>query len=566
VVAPRPSFSWSRQEVGRTAVSAVECLVVAARRETVEAGLEVLDEGGNAVDAAVCMAFVAAVVEPTEASIGGCGFMLVHDGPSGASRSVEFPPRAPLGAHADMYNPIPEPPDGRFLGTVRVRGDANATGPLAPCVPGVVAGLCLARERLGTLPLARLMAPAIEAAASGFEVDEYFTLQALAHLDPLLASPEAERVFLTGGLPPVAPFAAAADPPRVRQPNLAATLRAVAAHGPDGFYRGPIAEAIVRAFQEQEGLIYQADLDGYRAVVETPLERPYRGWSVLSPRAPCGGWTVLQALAILEHLPLAEADHRSAAGLHLMAEALQSAFADRYRLAGDADDNQALLEGLFSDTNARALAGSIRRDRASVRALPDAPWAAAVGHGTTHLGAIDADGRMVSCTITAGNTFGSKFMAAGTGVLFDSGMAWFDPRPGAVNSIAPGRRPLVNMAPLLLLKNGRPRLALGAAGGRRIISAVTQVVSAIVDHGLTIQDAISAPRLDASERRVRISDRLPGTVARELSALGHDVLTVAEQHAPFSYELARPAAGGLDEAGVLSGGIHPFSRGYVAGR
>lgn len=547
-------------------MSAVECLAVAARREAVEAGLAVMDEGGTAVDAAVCMAFVSAVVEPTEASVGGSGFMLVHDGPDGSAWSVEFPPRAPLDARADMYEPVPGEPDARLAVTGRVRGDANATGPLAPCVPGLVAGLSLATERFGALPLARLVAPAIELADSGFEVDEYYTLQALSHLDDLLASPAAERVFLSGGLPPVAPFAVATEPQRIRQPDLAATLRAVAAHGPDGFYRGPVAESIAEAFRKRGGLISLADLDRYRAVVEQPLESSYRGWSVLSPRAPCGAWTALQALAILEHLPLVGIPRGSAAALHLVAEAFHAAFADRYRFAGDRQPRPCFAERFLSDACARARARTIRADRASPGALLGAPWTADLGHGTTHLGAIDGQGRIVSCTITAGNTFGSKFMADGTGVLCDSGMAWFDPRPGAPNSIAPGKRPLVNMAPLLLLKDGRPRLAVGAAGGRRIISAVTQVVSAVVDHGLGIQEAISAPRLDASERRIRISDRFPHSVAGELSAMGHDVLTVAEQHAPFSYELARPAAVEITEAGVLSGGIHPFSRGYVAGR
>ena len=544
-------------------MAARECLVVASRRETVEAGLQVLQAGGNAVDAAVCMAFVAAVAEPTEASIGGSGFMLIHDGPDRLAWSVEFPPRAPKAASADMFEPVPDRTDSRFAVAAPVCGDANATGPLAPCVPGLVAGLCLARQCFGQLPLPRLVEPAIDLADSGFEVDAYYTLQALANLDALLAGPAAERAFLSGGLPPVAPFAAAAEPPRLRQPDLADTLRAIAARGPDGFYRGSVAKAIARAFREEGGLMTEADLDGYRADVERPLERSYRGWSVLSPRAPCGAWTAMQALAILEQVTKAGLDRRGAARLHLLAEALRAAFADRYRFASDAPS---CPERLLSDARVRDLARSIRRDRASTRALPAAPGTQDAGHGTTHLSVIDSGGRMVSCTVTAGNTFGSKFVADGTGVLFDSGMAWFDPRPGAANSIAPGKRPLVNMAPVLLVKDGRPRLALGAAGGRRIISAVTQVVGAIVDHGLAVQEAISAPRLDASEPRLRLSDRFGGGVAAELAALGHDVLPVREQHAPFSYELARPAAAGSDEKGVLSGGIHPCGEGYVAGR
>jgi gamma-glutamyltranspeptidase/glutathione hydrolase len=259
--------------------------------------------------------------------------------------------------------------------------------------------------------------------------------------------------------------------------------------------------------------------------------------------------------------------------LHVLAEALQLAFTNRYRRAGDARDIAA-ADQLLSDAGAAQLAAMIRPDRKTLltQRIPDSPWrrlaapdASAVGHGTTHFCAADADGRVVSCTLTAGNTFGSKMVAKGTGVLFDSGMAWFDPRPGAANSIAPGKRPLVNMAPLLLLRDGGTRIALGAAGGRRIISAVTQVVTAIVDHGLTIQEAISAPRLDASDRMIRLSERFPEGTAAGLRARGHDVLVVKEEHLPFSYEFARPAGSGVDEAGRRSGGIHPFAQGFVAG-
>jgi gamma-glutamyltranspeptidase/glutathione hydrolase len=467
-------------------------------------------DGGNAVDAGVAMAFVAAVVEPTEASIGGSGFMLAHDPASGNAWSIEFPPRAPLRATADLFRPSGGGAANGLLGTVPVDGDANAVGWLAPCVPGVVAGLHLAQARFGTLPLARLIEPAVELAERGFETDAYLALQALDNLEALRASAECAATFLNGELPPQAPVAVVpADPPRLRQPELARTLRAIAAGGADAFYRGDVGGLIARAFEQAGGLVSRADLDGYEATIERPLSGSYRGWSVLAPRAPSGGLTVLRALGLLERSP--------SAAIPDIAEALQAAFTERYRLAGDTS--------------------------------------ADVGHGTTHLCAIDPAGRVVSCTLTAGNTFGAKVMAAGTGVLFDSGMAWFDPRPGAANSIAPGKRPLVNMAPLLLVRGGQ-RVALGAAGGRRIISAVTQVASGIVDCGRSPQEAISAPRLDASEPVLRVSRRFPSDVATRLRERGHEIVEVREDQLPFSYEFARPSAAAVDEAGRRSGGIH----------
>jgi gamma-glutamyltranspeptidase/glutathione hydrolase len=483
-------------------------LAVAGRRETVEAGLHVMAEGGNAVDAAVAMAFVAAVVEPTEASIGGSGFMLAHDPASGHAWSIEFPPRAPMRATPDMYEPIAGGAGQGLLGTVAVRGDANATGWLAPCVPGVVAGLCLARWRFGTLPLADLMAPAAGLAEHGFELDAYLSLQALDNLEALRASPECADTFLSGGLPPRAPVGAVPpDPPRLKQPRLGQTLRAVAADGPDAFYSGDVAALIARAFEHGGGLISRADLEAYRASIKRPLGGSYRGWTVLAPRAPSGGATVIRALELLERAPTV--------GVGELADSLRAAFEERYRIAGDS--------------------------------------AADAGHGTTHLCAIDPAGRIVSCTLTAGNTFGAKVMAEG--VLFDSGMAWFDPRPGSPNSIAPGKRPLVNMSPLLLIRGGH-RVALGAAGGRRIISAVTQVTSGLIDRGLSPQAAISAPRLDASESALRLSGRLAPDSAQLLRDRGHEVVVVSEDHLPFSYEFARPAAAAVDEAGLRSGGIH----------
>ena len=546
-------MSWSRQETTRTSVCGEGCLAVAGRRETVEAGLGVMAQGGNAVDAAVAMAFTAAVAEPTEASIGGSGFMLVHDRASGNAWSIEFPPRAPLRATADMYAPAADGVADRLLGTVPVRGDANATGWLAPCVPAVVAGLCLAHARFGLLGLANLVEPAAALAEHGFEVDSYLSLQALDHIGDLRASRQAARIFLCEGLPPAAPFATRAAAPRLRQPELARTLRAIAAGGAEAFYRGDVAGAIHEAFERHGGLISCTDLRRYSATIERPLSTSYRGWSVLAPRAPTGGWTVLQALQILDRI---EVEPDSVAELHAVAEALQLAFLDRYRAAGDVD-----AADLLSASRADELAELIRSDgkAAPTERMPASPWR---GHGTTHLCAVDADGRTVSCTITAGNTFGGKVVADGTGVLLDSGMAWFDPRPGRANSIAPWKRPLVNMAPLLLIR-GDDRIALGAAGGRRIISAVTQVARGVIDHGLPLQEAISAPRLDASDRTIRLSDRFPEGTAEALRALGHELLVIEEQHLPFSYEFARPAGARVDASGIRSGGIHPLAQGFV---
>ncbi len=481
--------------------------MVAARRATVQAGLDILSEGGNAVDAAVCMAFVAAVVEPTETSIGGSGFLMFDDPGGHGTVSVEFPPRAPLAARPDL-----EP-----------RTRPGSSGALLPCVPGLVAGLGLAHQRFGSLGWDRLLEAAVGLAEDGFEVDEYLSLQTLAQLEPLRVDASAGSIFLRDGVPPVSQFAMrrpghAAEV--IRQPALASTLRTVASGGAEAFYRGPPARAMVAAVSGSGGLLRVDDLAGYRAVVCRPRHESYRGWQVFAPAGPCGGSAVLDALRRLEAFGAEAQPSTQVARLDQTARALRTAFAAR---RGDA------------------------------------------GHGTTHLCVIDAGGRMVSCTTTLGETFGARFVAGETGVLLDSGLAWFDSSvPG--NAIAGGGQPLVNMSPLLLHGPAGRRVAVGAAGGRRIISAVLQVVTSIVDQGLSVEDALDMPRLDASERQLRLSDRYPNETFEELRRLGHEVEPVTEEHAPYSFEFARPAAAETVPGRGLRGAIHPYATGYVAGR
>jgi gamma-glutamyltranspeptidase/glutathione hydrolase len=489
---------WSRQQVSRTTVETAGPLAVGFRRQTVDAGLEVMAEGGTAVDAAVAMCLVATVLEPSETSIGGSGFLLLDDPALGDPVSVEFPPVAPRAAEPGLA-PSTRP---------------GCSGPLMPCVPGIPRGLALAHARFGSLRWERLLEPAIALAEDGFEVDEYLCLQLLAHLEEVRADPGCAAVYLRNGLPPVPQFAwrdAERPPPLLRQPALAATLRAIARDGGDALYVGAIGEAIAAAFAEHGGILDADDLAARRVAAGAPRTGEYRGWRIATPGGPCGGPAVLDALRGMEE---------RGAGVAATAAALREAFERRYRFAGEGEG---------------------------------------AGHGTTHVCAVDREGRLVSCTITIGETFGSRFLVPETGVLFDSGLAWFDPGDGP-NAIAGGRRPLVNMSPLLLRAPDGRRIALGAPGARRIISALTQVVSGIVDRGLTVQEAIEAPRLDASEGTLLVSDRMPADLR---AALGDETLPIREEHAPFTYDLARPAGIEVLPDGSRRGGVTALNTGYV---
>jgi gamma-glutamyltranspeptidase/glutathione hydrolase len=573
---------WSRQTVARTSPRLDEAVVVSVSEEATQAGLEILEAGGNAVDAAVAVALACAVVEPVDATIGGSGFLLAHDSAGGRSWSVEFPPRAPQSARADMFR-IVESTFEPAMGVSLVADDANSIGYRAPGVPAAAAGLCLAQERLGRLDLARVVEPAVRL-CEGFRPSSYFALQALDCLDALRRYPGSAAAYLVDGLPAVPAFhhpVTGEQPPQVVQPDLGRTLEILGARGADGFYRGEVAERLVAGVAEHGGLLTLDDLAAYEATTAEPLRRSYRGVQVLAAAAPNGGWTELQLLAILERFPLGKLAPDSPEAIHLLVEASRRSFADRYRFHADPDVVDVPLERLLSDAYADEVAGQIDPDRVGLRfdGTDQPPWVAFTepltslvephGHGyewgTTHLSVIDGEGLAVSCTFTAGNGFGSKVVAEGTGVLLDSGMLWFDARPGYPNSIAPGKRPLTNMGPLMLAWDDGRVLAVGASGGRRIPSAVTQVVLNAVDHGMSASEAIAAPRIDASGTPVLASTRLPASTRDALRELGHPVVDVTEDHEPFSYEFARPVAAAVDGAGVRSGGITPWATGFVAG-
>jgi gamma-glutamyltranspeptidase / glutathione hydrolase len=591
----------SHQDVRRTPATGDAVAVAAARRESVDAALDMLAAGGNAVDAAVACAFVAGVVEPMETCLAGSGFLLVWDPAEARATAVDFPPRAPLAARADMFEVVSSQDADRLLGVSAVRDDANTEGILAPGVPGTVAGLLAAHERLGRLPRRQVLEPAIRAASDGFAVDGYYALQALDHLETLRAQTDAAAIYLDGrGLPPVPAFLGDATlgvAPLLRQPELARTLELVAERGAAGFYEGEIARSIERHFAEHGGLITREDLAAYRPLVGAPVCARYRGLELMVPASPCGGWTALQILRTLERFGLAGTSVADAGALHAVVAASRRAFADRYHWLGDPDFVPVPLHGLLADAYADETAAAIRAgdpgpsfaaedgfpwEALAFRATGD-PWAhedeperrpefrpapaassASERHGTTHMAVVDGDGMMVSCTHTAGNAFGSKVVAAGTGLLFDAAMVWFNAVPGAANSIAPGKRPVVNMAPVLVVDGGRARLTVGAPGGRRIIDAVVQVLVNALDRGLALQDAIGAPRVDASGAAVLASERLGEEALDGLRARGHDVVAVREQHAPFGYEFARPVGVEIAADGRRRAGVDPLTQGHAA--
>lgn len=564
----------SRQIVTREEVVTREGAVAATRYHEALAGVECLREGGTAVDAAVAAAFVACVIEPFNTSIGGCGFMLVHDPASGGPWSVEFPTRAPMAARPDMFRVRGEAP-GSSLGTWSVDDDANSSGYRATGVPGTVAGLVEAHRRFGRLPLSRVVEPAVQLARRGFRSDVVYESIAAAYRPLLRRSALASARLLFDGEAPLALLGQ-----RLPQPELADTIHQIGLDGGESFHRGDVARAMIEDVARGGGVLSMDDLASYRPIVDRPQFASYRGRRIATTRSPSGGWTVLQALNILERFDLAALGRDDPERWHRVIAALRHAFADRYAYLGDADTVDVPLEAMLSSAYADELAARIdadhpaglHPDRQPWIAYADSPlhdpwsYAGSAGapragtptdggrHGTVHVTTADRDGMLVSCTHTIGDVFGAKVMV-GPGVLLNSGMQWFSPVPGGPNSIEPGKRPLANMAPVLVYEDDRPVLAAGALGGRRIISAVTQVVADVLDHRWTPQRACEASRIDASERVTLVGEGVGPSVIAALEARGHQLEIVREDHDHFGIAFANATAIGIDDDGLIRCGV-----------
>jgi gamma-glutamyltranspeptidase/glutathione hydrolase len=402
--------------------------------------------------------------------------------------------------------------------------------------------------------------------------------------------PESGKVFLPGGYVPDQYV-----PTKIVQRDLADTYSRVARDGWRAFYTGEIAHAIEEDMRANGGILTAEDLAEYEPKVYRPVVVNYRGYDVHIPAAPSGAWTIGQTLSILDNFDLGSMGHNSANHLHTFIEAARHAFADRYYYIGDPEFVPAPFRGLLSREYARELAKQIEPGRAKLEATkldepwvtymydpahdpwphdggqpPERPWSklspeTARSH-TTHFSVIDRDRNMVSVTETAAENFGAKFTTPGTGILHADAMVWFNPIPGAANSIAPGKNPMCNMGTMLVTRGGKPFMALGSPGGRKIINCNTQVLSNVVDFGMSMQPAISEPRIDTSGRITYYDDRIDQRTAERLAAMGHALEATTEEHNAVGFDYAHPTAVLVGADGLLRGGVDAVrlaeARGY----
>jgi gamma-glutamyltranspeptidase/glutathione hydrolase len=492
-------------------------MVVSAESHASDAGVEILAAGGTAVDAAVAVGFALAVTWPTAGNLGGGGFMVIHLA-DGTERAVDYRERAPAGASRDMYLGA----DGRPI------VERSLVGVLAAGVPGSVAGLCHVQARYGKLGLEEVMAPAIRLAETGFPVSRFLAASLRRGRKLLERFPESRRIFLRGGRPYEAGEV-------LRQPELAASLRRIAAQGASGFYGGRTAELIAAEMKREGGLVTLEDLRAYAVKERAPLRGSYRGWEIVSmPPPSSGGVALVQMLNILEHYPLARLGPGSERGLHLMAEAMRCAFRDRAAHLGDPDFAEIPVKGLVSEAYARGLRAGIGESAGVSTAMPAADPFAHEKSETTHYSVMDAAGNAVACTTTLNGGYGCGVTVTGAGFLLNNEMDDFSVAPGQpnmfqliqgeANAIAPSKRPLSSMTPTLVKREGRVMMVIGSPGGPTIINTVLQCIVNVLDHGMDIAQAVAAPRIHHQWLPDRISHEPYGInpdVRRRLEARGH---------------------------------------------
>lgn len=490
--------------IGDQDVVAPHGMVASAHPLASQAGVQMLQRGGNAVDAAVAAAFMLGVAEPNASGIGGGGFMLIKMADSTSAVTVDHREVAPASVEPAYFYEDPTEFDSR-----------TSYGHRAVCVPGTVAGLTLALRRFGRLSLAEVLEPAISAADTGLVVNEKLHQMIVSHLDRITCHPETAATFLTDGLPPEVGS-------KIRRADLAATYRLLAQQGADAFYRGPLGAAICAEMKEHDGWITEGDLAEYRPLLRTPVRGRYRGFELVSvPPPSSGGLHLLQLLNIVEGYDLRALGHNSADYVHVMAEAMKQVYADRARYTADPAFTPVPVELLLSKKSAKAVRRRIDRSRArfDYQPTPIGP-----GHaGTSHLSVVDGAGNAVALTQTINDFFGSGVQVPGTGILLNDQMADFSADPQSPNAVAPGKRPQSSMAPTLLLRNGKVVAALGTPGGARIISALAQIIVNIVDFGMSIDQAIEAPRFHCEKKTLYLEGRFAPAVVEELRRRGHPV-------------------------------------------
>jgi len=499
-----------------SAVEGSEGMVVAAHPLAARVGVEILKNGGNAVDAAVATAFALGVVEPEASGLGGGGFMLIYLANTGEMVGINYRTTAPAAAMPDMFALNGPGLPGYWGGPTSIMEQTTLRkiGGGGVAVPLMLSGMDAALQKYGSMTLAEVIVPAIELAENGFPVSDNLYNNILNNYIAIMDDPEMTSVFLNDGLP--------YEPGEIMtMPDLGRTFRAIADGGSDVFYHGALADAIVEGVRGYGGLLAKEDMTGTQAFFCDPIVGSYRGYEIITIPPPSSAVTLIQILNILEGFDLEAFGQESVDTIHRMAEAYKLAFAYRDAYLGDPAFVDVPFSDLLSKELAAELCARIDPDQAHLNPLPSS----FEGNDTTHLSVIDRDGNMVALTQSLNSFMGAKFIIPGTGILMNNTMSDFDPEAGAANSIAPGKAPLSSMSPTFLFREGSPFLIVGSPGAQRIVTTIVGLIVDLVDFDLSLQEAIDAPRFYCHSDTLYLEGRIPNTVKTALEEKGHPIST-----------------------------------------
>ena len=475
------------------------------------AGSEMLLAGGNAFDAAIASLFALTVVEPMMVGIFGAGHMNVRLA-NGETHVIDGYSTAPAACTETMYTPIADSgPD-----YLKSADDLSSIGYLAIGVPGTLKAWTEALDAWGTMSLAEVMAPAIRFAKRGFKASEYLHETIVQMQDIIQRFPATAATYMPGGAP-------LQPGDHVDRSDYSRTLSAIAENGPDYLYHGPLGDIVCDYLSRNGGIITKDDLANYRTVHRKPVRGDYRGYELFGPPPPsAAGVHVTEMLNILEEFDVAEMGFGTPDSIHLLLEAMKKAFADRNRYTGDPEFVEVPVDRLIAKHNVEEFIDNLDMEKASPELYPGSNEP----DHTTHLTVADADGNVVAATQTINELFGSKVTVPGTGMLLNNTQQMFDPHPGKALSVQPGKRVTSSMAPTIVLRDGFPEFAVGLPGGVRIFTSVLQAIVNLIDHRMTAQEAVEAPRVWTQGQDVEIEVGVAESVRAEVSAKGHRVTPV----------------------------------------
>ena len=537
----------------RPVVASLKGMVTSAHDASSMAGARMLLQGGNAADAVIATAAALNVVEPYMSGLGGIGFLVMSSSYGQERKVLNFSGLVPEKAVPEAFSP-----------------ETHTIGTRCPLIPGNPAGWLEILEKYGSLPKEKVFGPAIELAEHGYIVSELDERFFEANEDRLSRFPTSKKTFMPDGKPMKAGEI-------LRQPDLARSYKVLAEHGADGFYRGEIAEEIVWFMKEEQGLLTLNDLDSYKPRWEEPISTKYRGYDIITPAPNCNAFQVLETLNILEGFDVKSLGHNTSNYIHLLSEAIKLAATDRIMFGGDPNFMDVPVEGLISKSYAAAQRSRINHYHASTvmgERYTDTPPEGSMEAGfpatylsgeTTHFAAADSVGNVFSITHTLGDAFGCAVVAGKTGFLLNNNIFLMDIIPGSDSNllVAPGKRPGSNMAPIQIFKDGKFILSIGTPGSYGIPQTTTQMILNYLEFGMTIQEALEAPRFRVlGDRRINMEDRVPVDVRQGLIARGHEVGSYGQ----WSTEVGGGHAIAHDpDTGVLMGGADPRRDGYAIG-